>query len=395
MKLVFTFEHRFSVTPDGKIWTPRAYGEFFWRRYLEVFDQVQVVARVGEVMEVPSNYERADSEYVTFNLLPCYIGPAQFLQNIRKIRKRLRVSYTDEASFIVRPGVLGTLMLRELQKRDHPYGVETINDPRDAFAPGVIIHPFRPFFRWWFSRNLVNQCAEADATLYVTENALQRRYPCPGFSIGVSDVSLTEDAIVDVPRRYPRSEGMLTIVYVGTLAQLYKAPHILIDAAASCVREGLNLQLRMVGDGKYRGELERKAKDLGLADRIIFLGQLKAGAQVREQLDNADLFVLPSYTEGMPRAMLEAMARGLPCIGSTVGGVPELLPAEDMVSPGNAQELARKIQDVLGDPNRLSRMSERNLEKVHAYSDQILHDRRLAFIQYMHDVTESWLSGEH
>jgi glycosyltransferase involved in cell wall biosynthesis len=160
------------------------------------------------------------------------------------------------------------------------------------------------------------------------------------------------------------------------------------------MKEGLSLQLLMVGDGKHRSELEARAKALGLADRVIFLGQLQAGAQVHEQLDKADLFVLPSYQEGMPRAMLEAMARGLPCIGSTVGGIPELLPQEDMVPPGDAPALAEKIRDVLQDPERLSRMAKRNLEKAQRYSDQILHDKRVAFYQHVRDVTETWLSQQ-
>ena len=55
--------------------------------------------------------------------------------------------------------------------------------------------------------------------------------------------------------------------------------------------------------------------------------------------------------------MVEAMARGLPCIGSAVGGIPELLPADDLVTPGDAPGLARKLQEVLSDPARLARMT--------------------------------------
>jgi glycosyltransferase involved in cell wall biosynthesis len=148
----------------------------------------------------------------------------------------------------------------------------------------------------------------------------------------------------------------------------------------------------MVGDGKHRSELEVRAKALGLVDKVIFLGQLKAGAQVRGQLDKADLFILPSYTEGLPRAMLEAMARSLPCIGTMVGGIPELLSEEEMVPPGDVPALAEKICDVLSDPERLSRMAKKNFEKAWQYSDRVLQIKRVAFYQYVRDVTEVWLS---
>lgn len=87
----------------------------------------------------------------------------------------------------------------------------------------------------------------------------------------------------------------------------------------------MELELRFIGDGGYRSTLTKMASDQGIADRVKFLGWLAAGPAVRAELDRADLFVLPSRTEGLPRALVEAMARGLPCIGSTAGGIPELL----------------------------------------------------------------------
>ena len=90
-----------------------------------------------------------------------------------------------------------------------------------------------------------------------------------------------------------------------------------------CAHQGLDVRLCLVGDGKHRPELERRAAALGVSERIEFRGQLASCELVRQELDRADLFVLPSRQEGLPRAMIEAMARGLPCIGSTVGGIPD------------------------------------------------------------------------
>jgi glycosyltransferase involved in cell wall biosynthesis len=89
-------------------------------------------------------------------------------------------------------------------------------------------------------------------------------------------------------------------------------------------------------------------------------------------LDKADVFVLPSYQEGLPRAMIEAMARALPCIGSTVGGIPELLNQEDMIPPGNVAALADKIRSVVTNPERMNMMSARNWEKAKKYDLMVL-----------------------
>jgi glycosyltransferase involved in cell wall biosynthesis len=118
-------------------------------------------------------------------------------------------------------------------------------------------------------------------------------------------------------------------------------------------------------------------------DRVAFRGQLTAGEAVRAELDRADLFVLPSRQEGLPRAMIEAMARALPCIGSTVGGIPELLPAEDMVPSNDVNALAQKIAEVISDPDRLRRMSARNLDKAKEYDDSAVRDRRRAFFRHV------------
>ena len=155
-----------------------------------------------------------------------------------------------------------------------------------------------------------------------------------------------------------------------------QAPDVLIDAVGECANHGLDLRLTVVGDGKHRAELESRVARLGLGNRVCFRGRLPAGEAICDELDRADLFALPSRTEGLPRAMIEAMARGLPCIGSTVGGIPELLPPEDLVPPNDSSALARKIAEVVADRRRMARMSARNLEAVRDYREETLRNRR-------------------
>jgi glycosyltransferase involved in cell wall biosynthesis len=240
-------------------------------------------------------------------------------------------------------------------------------------------------------RQLREQCARACAVAYVTKEALQRRY-LPGsgaFSTHYSSIELTDSAFVTSPRKVQKKSSF-TLINVGTMAQLYKRQDVLIDALENCAKNGIDVKLILVGDGKHRNELQVKVERMGLSSKVIFKGQLPAGEAIRNQFDQADLFILPSKTEGMPRAMIEAMARGLPCIGSNVGGIPELLPIEDMVSPGNVRVLSQKIQEVVSDPMRMARMSAQNLDKAKNYREEILRDRRLAFYQYLRKKTEEW-----
>jgi glycosyltransferase involved in cell wall biosynthesis len=90
--------------------------------------------------------------------------------------------------------------------------------------------------------------------------------------------------------------------------------------------------------------------------------------------------------------MVEAMARGLPCIGTAVGGIPELLHSDDLVPAGDVGSLERKICEVLSSPARMSAMSARNLGRAQDYRDDILAARRKAFFTHVRTTTEAWLA---
>lgn len=392
MNVVVALEHRYACTPDGRVWTQTMFGHTFWKRYLEVFDHVRVVARVRQVESVPSDWKQADGEGVSFAPVPYYIGPWQYLQRWQQINKiTQKVVGVNDAVILRVCSQIACCIQPLLERNGHPYAVEVVGDPYDVFAPGAIKHPLRPFFRRLFPQKLKHHCSQAIAALYVTKQALQQRYPCPNYSVGVSDVEILDEALQVIPRSFDEVKSTFTLIFVGTLAQLYKAPNVLIAAMSICVREGLDLKLIVVGDGQHRTELENQAARLGLGKRVCFRGQLTAGEAVRQELDQADLFILPSYQEGLPRAMIEAMARGLPCIGSNVGGIPELLTSEDLVPPGDVIALARKIREVVTNPQRLARMSARNLHKAQDYTNQILQKERTSFYRYVREQTETWL----
>ena len=392
MHLIVTLEQRFERTPDDAVWTQAAFAYPFWTRYLEVFDIVHPVARVHEVEAIPSDWLRADGPGVAFASLPHYLGPVEYLLRAGAVSRAVRVALAPPAAVILRiPSQIAVVAHSVLRVQGRPYGVEVVGDPYDVFAPGAVRHLLRPYFRWSFTRRLRALCTGASAAAYVTAGTLQRRYaPAPdAFITHYSSVELTDAAFTTTPRPI-RQTGPFTLVMVGSLAQLYKAPDVLIDAVALSVSAGLDLRLVIVGDGKHRVELEARAEACGIRDRVTFTGQIPAGKPIRDRLDQADLFVLPSRTEGLPRALVEAMARGLPCIGSTVGGIPELLPREHLVPPGDMPALAALISAVLGDPARRARMAVRNLEIARGYHEENLRKRRLPFYRAVKEKSESW-----
>jgi glycosyltransferase involved in cell wall biosynthesis len=394
MILNVTIDHRFSHTPDGAMWTMTSFTYPFWKRYLTVFDHVRVVARVQEVSSAVPSWTRCDGEGVSFAAMPYYHGPLQYLQRMRKVQRAVRNAIGPRDAVILRlQGQISSCLRPWLRRTGHPYGVEVVGDPYDAFAPGYVTHPLRPLLRWWFPRRMREQIAGACAAAYVSEQALQRRYPpAPdAFSTYYSSIVLPDAALASTARSPQADQRSFTLIIVGTMDNLSKGPDTLIDAVATCVGEGLDLHLVLVGGGNYRQRLENQVSAVGLDGRVRFWGWLPAGEAVRTQLDQADLFVLPSRQEGVSRATIEAMARALPCIATTVGGTAELLPPEDMVPPGDVSALARRIREVVTNPERMARMSARNLEKAKEYREKVLRERWTAFYRHVRERTEAWL----
>lgn len=411
MKVAVVLEHRFARTPDGAVWTDGPFGYSFFGRYLRVFDQVRVIARLAEVTHAERDWARADGDRIGFRAFPYYVGPRQYLARRGAMRRAAESLLPPGEAVILRvPSQLAVTLAPTLRRHARPYGVEVVGDPYDAFAPGAHRHPLRQLFRRYGLFHQEKLCRLAAAAAYVTEHALQKRYPpAPdAYTTHYSSVELPPEAFVAEPRPARAPGRPLRLITVASLDHFYKGPDTLLEALAllktgalrqpgtpletrslpeteaSPAAEGprdrqVDLELTFVGDGERRPELDGMARRLGIENRVVFRGRAAAGAAVRRELDRADLFVLPSRQEGLPRAMIEAMARGLPCIGSSVGGIPELLPPECIVPSGDPRALAECMQRLRADPAKAEALAARNLAKARDYREEALAPRRDAF----------------
>jgi glycosyltransferase involved in cell wall biosynthesis len=406
MNVTVGLEHRFLRTPDGRIWTDTIFPRPFWSRYLGVFDGVTILARAYDVPKRLDSWQRADGDGVSLVPLPPWVGPLAFVRNLAGVFQAIRGPAIHDSAVILRvPGTIGTVVSWCL-KRGQPYAIEVVQDPYAWFSKRSVPHPLRLFFRWWFTESLKSQCRKAACSLYLTERTLQDLYPPASssqFLVSASESDLPDEAFVSstIESTHPNSAENIDeskaargrpfrLIFVGTLERLYKAQDVLVTAFAQTVAAGLDAELQLIGNGRERPGLERLAQSLGVGDRVKFPGQLLGGEPIRRQLDASDLFVLASWAEGMPKAMLEAMARGLPCIGSTVGGIPEILPEIALVQPGNAAELAAKILQFARNHELRRDMGRRNLETARRFHENLLQPKRIAFYKRLRQVTEEW-----
>ncbi|MEU8022938.1 glycosyltransferase family 4 protein [Micromonospora haikouensis] len=381
--MVVTSEARFQRTPDGAIWTPDGPDYCFWSRYLSVFEQVRVVARTMDTARVKETARRVDGVGVEVWPVPHYVGPWQFLAVRRAVAEIVRGAADDDDGVILRvPSAIGSMLATRRDRRGLPYALEVVADPYDIFSPGALKHPLRPLLRRRFTRRLRRECATAVAVSYVTQAHLQARYPAsPAVpTVAASSIDLQATAFVPQPRAVTGpANGEWNLITVATMDQLYKGIDTLVKAMTRLATMGCPVRLTHIGAGRFQSHLDELARRSGVANRVTFHGWCPPGRLLHQQLDAGDLFIMPSRTEGLPRALVEAMARALPALGTRVGGIPELLAPEDLVQPGDPLALAVAIADMLADPARMTAASARNLARARGFSTTELTPRRTAF----------------
>ena len=172
-----------------------------------------------------------------------------------------------------------------------------------------------------------------------------------------------------IPLKSP-AVGQKTIICVGRLSP-EKGQAGLLRAFAKVRSSHPELELRLVGDGPERSALEALSEELGVSGAVTFAGRLPEEETLAE-IARSDLLVLPSFMEGLPIVLMEAMAVGVPVIASRVAGIPELV--EDgatglLFTPSNWDELAFGIDRLLGDEILQATLAERAKAKVAAEFD--------------------------
>jgi glycosyltransferase involved in cell wall biosynthesis len=184
------------------------------------------------------------------------------------------------------------------------------------------------------------------------------------YRVPASRIRVVPNGVGEAQLRAPRpvtEGGVLRVLYVGRLG-VEKNVARLIDAVALTECE---VRLRVVGDGPQRAELVRRAAQAGVG--VEFTGPLY-GEELTRAYEEADLFVLPSDGEGMPMAVLEAMAAGLPVLATDVPGSRELVAGRGMLAAPEAAALAKAVDELAADAPLRFRLAQQCAAAARDYS---------------------------
>lgn len=376
MKVIVPTEAKFCRDSDGRVRPCQpVHTAEFWERYLDVFDEVIFTGRI--VDQTSKTLPAINNSRLRFEEISLSGCLSAMLKAVVRLR-RLLVGNPRAAVCLRMPTVASAIAGLECVLRGRPFGVEVVGDPYTALhqqGGGLGLEAAR----WFLSLAQRYLCRKAVATAYVTEHVLQKMYP-PGhgkFTTSYSTITLSER---NFRQRSCVRQQAATLINVGSMGKtLYKGQDVLIEAVGRLGHEIPNLRLLLVGDGESRNKLEQLVEKKRLGDRVVFCGHVTDRSKLESLLDEADLFAFPSRTEGLPKALVEAMARGLPAVGTRAGGIVELLPQNQLCEVGDVQGLADLIRESFRDRKKLLVNSIRNFERAKEFELSHIVGRRRTY----------------
>ncbi len=342
-----------------------------------------MVCRLSDCMRVPEQWDVSSGPSVSFAGTPDNHGRtlAQ-LENARSVAAiRREMRHCD--AVIVRQSRLGWLSAREAERRGIPWAAEVVGDAWGAYwnYGGIVGKLYAPY-AWLQSRYWIGR---ADYAIYVTSMYLQRRYPCAGKCGSASDVEIPPVSGAVLRERLDRANAVRvdfakpTVVgMIASLGNRYKGLSVALSAVRTLIDRGIKVELHVLGAGRH-DYWRSHANRLGLGACLYLDGCLPSGEAVVKWLDGMDVYIQPSFVEGLPRALVEAMSRGLPSLGSTCGGIPELLPPACLHRPGDAEALAEQMTRLVNDAPWRVKQADRNYHEAQKYYADRIEVQRDAF----------------
>lgn len=349
---------------------------FTIQRYKKVFGKVVLCTR---------NYPNEKTNgYVLANDVVDEVIPISGLFNtlVGKHNKEIRLAISTSNLVIARvPSIVAYRAVEIAKKMQKPVFSVAIGCAWDAYwnhrFPGKLIAPYMYFKMKWCMK-------KADYALYVTEKFLQKRYPSECKSIGVSDVVVKDfDSYILKRRRDKIENGLgktITLMTSGSVGNKAKGQEFVIKAIPILNNYGFRINYLLAG-GDDPSYLKKLANKLHVEDQISFLGMLST-SEVFEKLDVADIYIQPSLQEGLPRAVVEAMSRGCPVIGTKTGGIPELINKEFIVERKSKRGIAAAIIAMWNTKTILNEANY-NFSKSQQYKEELLSNKRNEYYEYI------------
>jgi glycosyltransferase involved in cell wall biosynthesis len=243
-----------------------------------------------------------------------------------------------------------------------PSAMVMIQAGHDAGIPviyqelGIPYHPpdFESYYKQFTS--VLPLCSEIAALSPKLIEHCREKLPSPR---SLSILPIMSDEFVNGRKPHQPAPDKITFGFAARIEEL-KGPMILMEAFGQANRQCGSICLNIAGDGSQRQKIAARAKALDVASRYRYHGVYTHPEECRAFMESLDVFVMPSFTEGTPNSIVEAMACGKPIIASAVGGIPDMIDEDSgiLVPPGDVGVLAEAMLKLARDPELRKRMGD-------------------------------------
>ncbi|MDE7446831.1 MAG: glycosyltransferase family 4 protein [Lachnospiraceae bacterium] len=370
---------------DGIFYSTTVYDYEFLERYLKVFDGVKLVGKVRMLDQKQDlSLKVVSGPGVTIIEFPWYRGIKGMISKAPSLIRCMLKARSQCDCYIFRIAQIESFLMFLFRKRKYPYAVEVVNNPKTLEELSKVQKLINVFL-------VKRMIKKASGVSYVTKKSLQADYPArhsAQFVESYSSVDIKNSDIV-LPDDNYEIHTPLKIVHVSNAIESDGKGHTtLIDALKKVKEKGYQAEVFFVGAGTKVSEFESYAKNRGIGDSVHFIGRISGHKDMLDFLKACDLMVFPSKSEGLPRTIIEAMAVGLPCISTNVGGIPELLERRYLFSPLDVEGFATEVCRLIDNPKELEEMSRENIKRAKDYSSDVLTERRTTFYKKLKRCVE-------
>ena len=357
--------------------------DFFSKRYLELFDTIEVCTRIRDVSKANGNiegYKKTNGNNVIVSPVTEYNEVPDAILKKKKIEDQIKKIILKNDLIIIRmPSVIGMIACKLCKLYKKKYMIEMVACAWDGYTNhrrlgGKILAPFM-FFK-------TKSCVKnAPYVLYVTQKFLQKRYPTMGVELGCSDVELNYMDKKILEKRNKKISNFnnrsFSLCTVANVELKYKGHIFVLKAIKELKNENYDIKYYIAGNGN-NNYLRKEIIKMGIENNVIFLGSLSHD-EIFNLLDSIDVYVQPSLQEGLPRALVEAMSRGCPAIGSNAGGIPELINGDMLFKKKKYKELTKILKGLKKE--KLICEAKNNFNKALNFDKEILDKKRKEFYE--------------
>jgi glycosyltransferase involved in cell wall biosynthesis len=368
-----------------------AVGYKYWARYPHLFDfYLDLASRTSETtLTVPLRREHsADSQHGSISLPdnvrvlglpPWSSGPelvvrAPLVLPVTCARLARHMRQWDLVGAVV-PSLVGNVVVAMARLYRRPLFLLVRGEKQRTMRLMLQDKRWARAYVWGLAclERPVRRWIRSGIPTFVAGEELVERYTAPGAHLYALFPGVDRSfPVAHGPRAVAQGPaGIMTLVTVARLSR-EKGIDDLVRAVALLRERGVPARAIVAGDGPEASRLAALAAELDVQDVVELRGFVPHGASLIELFDEGDVFVLPSHSEGQPHALLEAMTRALPVIGTRVGGIPALLGdgAGILVDPRRPEQIADAVQRLHDDPAAAAHLSAEALEAARRYAPE-------------------------